>query len=72
MADPTNGDARFDCCVGIAGDWCSAKAEACSIGTEESTRQRLTAMIRRTGQVDGDRIEGTVPSGEYQKRMGGL
>ncbi|MDH4088189.1 MAG: hypothetical protein OEV27_07390 [Nitrospira sp.] len=70
MADPTYGDARFDCCVGITGDWLSEKAEACSIGKDKSTR--LTAMIRRTSQVDGDRIEGTVPSEEYQKRMGGL
>ncbi|MEK6784373.1 MAG: hypothetical protein AABY61_02725 [Nitrospirota bacterium] len=70
MADPTYGDARFACCVGIAGDWCSAKAEACSVGKDKSTR--LTAMIRRTSQVDGDRIEGTVPWGEYLKRIGGL
>ncbi|TKB67769.1 MAG: hypothetical protein E8D52_10830 [Nitrospira sp.] len=70
MADPTYGDARFDCCIGIAGDWYSAKAEACSIVKDKSTR--LTAMIRPTSQVDGDRIEGTVPSGECQKRIGGL
>ena len=72
MADPICGDVLFECCVGGDEAWFAMNDEKLSVGKADRKRENPAAKSGRASQLDGDRIEGTIPSGEYQRRMGEL
>ena len=72
MADPICGDVLFECGVGGDEAWFAMNDEKLSVGKEDRKKERPAVKSGRASQFDGDRIKGTIPSGEYQRRMGGL
>lgn len=53
-------------------DWPSVSDEEPYPNGKHSKIEKLTAKARQTCQLGRDRLEGIVPSGEHQRRMGGL
>lgn len=72
MADPMCGEGLLGLCTGMGEAWPAVSNEEPYPKGKLKNIERLMAKGRQACQLDGERIEGTIPSGGYQRRMGGL